>query len=216
MEKKDITICCVKWGDKFKADYVNKLHRGVARHIKTHRYDFVCFTENTEGIDPEIRTAPLLCPDSYYGWWQKLGLFQPALGAVNTERILYFDLGCVMVGDLDKVIDLQTDFAICQIYPPELTPARYHHVYASGAFLLKVGAHVQVWDRFDMTKATPYGDQLWIEQNAPNAILIPHDWSPSYKLRHLKNKLPENASWVMFHGVPKPHECGGWVKEHWI
>jgi hypothetical protein len=208
-----ITVCCIKWGDKFGPEYVNRLAAGVRRNIHRNAFDFVCFTENPQGIDPEIRTAPLLC--DYPGWWQKLGLFRPEVPGITTDRILYFDLACVIVGELDPIIELDADFAICRIWPPEMTPDANNHIYASGAFLLRVGFRTQVWDNFDMSKATPFGDQLWIEQNAPGAYLIPYDWSPSYKMRRLEGGIPPGAKWVMFHGVPKPAECGGWVRELW-
>ena len=36
----------------------------------------------------------------------------------------------------------------------------------------------------------------------------------SYK-HHCKDNLPDDATIVCFHGVPKPHETTGWAKDHW-
>jgi hypothetical protein len=62
-------VCCLKYGDKYSADYVNRLHNMVKRNL-TIDYEFVCFTENSQDIDPSIRTEPL--PSlSVSGWWFK-------------------------------------------------------------------------------------------------------------------------------------------------
>ena len=37
----------------------------------------------------------------------------------------------------------------------------------------------------------------------------------SYKADNLLDG-PQGASIVVFHGEPKPHELGGWVRDYWI
>ena len=60
----DKNIICMKWGDKFDAGYVNRLYEMVEKNI-TIPHRFVCFTDNGEGINPnvEIRPIPPLCED---------------------------------------------------------------------------------------------------------------------------------------------------------
>ena len=43
-----VTVVCVKWGTKYGADYVNRLHRAVRRHLSAAR-SFVCLTDDPEG-----------------------------------------------------------------------------------------------------------------------------------------------------------------------
>jgi hypothetical protein len=208
----DITVCCTKWGDKFGPEYVNNLYSGVRRNIHRHSFEFVCFTERPEGVRSEVRTEPLLC--DYPGFWAKIGMFRPGIPAIKTDRFLHFDLACVIVGDLDEVIDLDTDWAVCRDWPPEMKPE--NNAYAGGAYLMRVGGQPQVFERFTAAAMkTPDGEQGWVCLNAPGAMILPYDWSPSYKLRRLQAACPPDAKWVMFHGVPKPHQCGGWVKEKW-
>ena len=38
-------VVCLKWGNKYSAEYVNKLYSMVKRNL-TIDYEFVCFTEN--------------------------------------------------------------------------------------------------------------------------------------------------------------------------
>lgn len=207
-----ITVCCVKEGTKFGPEYVSHLYGGVRRNIHRHEFDFVCFTERPDGLRPEVRVEPPLC--NHRGVWAKVGLFRPEIPAIRTERFLYFDLGCVIVGDLDEVIDLDTEWAVCRDWPPEMRPGNDN--YAGGAYLMKVGKNPQVWERFtEASKGIRDGEQGWVCHTAPGADFFPYDWTPSYKLRQLQAACPPSAKWVMFHGVPKPHQCGGWVREHW-
>jgi hypothetical protein len=206
-----VTICCIKWGDKYGPEYVNALASMVMRNVHLVGHDFVCFTDDPRGIDPHIRTAPLPC--HYDGWWQKVGLFKPQITGVYTDKILFLDLDVVITGDLDAILETDADWAICHDWPEEIRPGDTD--YNSSAFFLKVGSQPQVWDDFDMRLATPLGDQYWIQNTAPGAVLWPYDWTPSYKLRKLESKRPEGAKIVVFHGDPKPPDCGGWVKDMW-
>ncbi|MEZ5792820.1 MAG: hypothetical protein R3D34_19195 [Nitratireductor sp.] len=54
----EATVTCIKWGNKFPAYYVNRLYAGVKRHMD-RPFRFVCFTENAEGLRPEIEVFPL-------------------------------------------------------------------------------------------------------------------------------------------------------------
>jgi hypothetical protein len=70
-------VVCVKWGDKYDAEYVNKLARGIRRGCLTAALPsrLVCFTEDTRGLCSElIETRPLpvelpeLLGDGWHGW----------------------------------------------------------------------------------------------------------------------------------------------------
>lgn len=208
-----ISVCCIKWGNRYGAEYVNRLAAGIRRCVSSVRYEFVCFTEQPEGISPDVRVLPLMC--NYEGWWQKVSLFKSELYGVDSEKIFYLDLACIPVGRVDEMLEFDSDFAVCQNWPPEWEH-KDKNAYASGAMLLRVGSQQQVWDTFAMHKGDHYGDQWWIERAAPGADFFPYDWTPSYKLRNLTVAgLPAEAKLIMFHGVPKPHQCKGWVEKIW-
>ena len=57
-QKDPINIICMKWGDKYGADYVNRLYGMVNRNL-TLPFNFVCFTENPEGIHSNVKICPL-------------------------------------------------------------------------------------------------------------------------------------------------------------
>ena len=59
-------IICLKWGNKYGPEYVNKMYNMVKRNC-TLDYEFICFTEDRNGIDRNIRTEPL--PElGLHGW----------------------------------------------------------------------------------------------------------------------------------------------------
>ncbi len=72
------TVVCVRWGDKYGAEYVERLAAGVRRHLTTgHR--FVCYTDDVEalrGRDGGVEARPLGtgCGE-WRGWWHKAFLF---------------------------------------------------------------------------------------------------------------------------------------------
>jgi hypothetical protein len=208
-----VTICCIKEGEKYRSDYVNVLYSMVQRNVHLAAYDFVCFTERPNGIDPRIRVEPLP-GDNLPGWWQKLGLFKRKIKGIHTEKILFFDLDIVITKFIDRLLEFDADFAICRDWPPEMKP--FDNSYNSSVFLLKVGTQPQIWENFSMDKITGQcGDQDWIYQQAPDAVLFPYDWTPSYRLRQLQHGKSEGAMAVIFHGDPKPDQCEGWHREFW-
>jgi hypothetical protein len=68
-----LTIACVKWGNwcaPHGARYVNNLYRSVTANL-TLPHRFVCFADNTEGLDAGIETHAL--PDNLAGYyWETL------------------------------------------------------------------------------------------------------------------------------------------------
>ena len=59
-------ITCLKWGDKYGPEYVNNLYKMVSRNI-TIPYEFICFTDNKQGIDKNITIRKLPKYDLWVG-----------------------------------------------------------------------------------------------------------------------------------------------------
>lgn len=212
-----ITVACLKQGTKYPVAYVDTLAAMVRRHAAAP-FDFVCFTDDPSGIDPSIRTAPL--PFAAPGWWGKMGLFMERLPAVKTARLLYLDLDVVITGPLDGLFRHESDFAMARDWPAGTFPAGdpRERDGNSSVVLLKIGAAAGIWERYrrdGSPTGTSGSDQTWINDHFPGmADLLPENLVQSYKLHRLADRLPE-CSVVMFHGLPKPPDCGGWVKERW-
>jgi len=186
-------VACIKTGDKYGDEYVTRLRDGVARHLKTpHR--FVCYTDKpVSGVDCETP----LC--GYPGWWSKIGLFR--LG-----HALYFDLDVVITGDLAPLLEINR-FTIIKDY--------WQHGFNSSVMRI-CGDTEHLWRQFrPELMAHLHGDQDYITAMKPDASTFPADWFPSFKANDCANAAPDGAKAVIFHGHPKPHECGGWVAEQW-
>ena len=79
-------VLCIKWGNKYSADYVNKLYSMVERHLSlSHR--FVCLTEDTTGLNSEIETRPLLRTDLKHSY-TKFELFEKELHDITGQILL--------------------------------------------------------------------------------------------------------------------------------
>jgi len=211
------TVCCLKQGKLYGPAYVNILYRMVQRNVYLEPYDFVCFTDDATGIDPWIRTAPL--PWDAPGWWGKMGLYQESIPGVNTDRILFFDLDVVITGNIDPLLWRRKEFRMAVDYPRGSLPAndmRLKHGNSS-VICLDVGSQKEIWDAYVAGgKPQIAGDQDWVNGNFPGRFsLIDEGLVKSYKMNNLNGGVPDGCSVVIFHGRPKPHECGGWVRNYW-
>ena len=53
-----VNVLCIKWGRKYGPEYVNRLYAMVARHLRGP-FQFVCLTDRSDGIRPEVRCLPI-------------------------------------------------------------------------------------------------------------------------------------------------------------
>ncbi len=71
-------IVCLKYGNKYSAEYVNKLFAMVKRNL-TVPFEFVCFTEDNTDINPDIRVNLIPLISGVVGWWYKPIFFKSKL-----------------------------------------------------------------------------------------------------------------------------------------
>lgn len=220
----NLTIACLKYGKKYSAEYVNILRAMTKRHLSLP-HTFICFTEDPEGIDPEIKTYPL--PDMGLeapnkAWWYKLKVFDPSLGLKGT--LLFLDLDVVIISSIDKLFEYKPGkFCIIQ----DFLRVRYpdYSVRNSSVFRLEVGSYPDIWNEFVQSKekiiSSFHGDQDWITKCINDEELWPHDWIISYGWE-LKKRLsadeadflsyeehtdpPKDCAIIVFHGSPNPHD----------
>jgi hypothetical protein len=225
-----VNIVCIKWGDKYAPDYVNKLAAMVRRHLsRPHR--FVCLTEDSRGIDGSIECLPLPDQDipGLTGWWHKLSLFRPTLHDL-TGPTLFLDLDLVITQDLGPFLDLPGEFCIIRDWA-----YRSKKVWNSSVFRLVIGEQAHVYQAFldqgpDTVMTTRHGDQNFISEMTPDAVTWPAAWCQSFKYHCCVPKdavpaLPPDARMVIFHGKPDPHEAvigthrrykaAPWIADHW-
>lgn len=204
-------VVCIRAGGLFPPAYVHILQDMVARNLEGgFPGRFVCFTDRPEELE-NIETRPL--PADLPGWWSKLALFREGLFP-DGDRVLFFDLDTVITGSIDALAKYDGEFAILRdFYRP--------NGLQSSVMAWRAGDHPEIWRTFEAAGCPmddPGGDQAWIERCClPSRVnrlqvLFP-DMFVSYKQCR---GIPQQASVVVFHGHPRPHEVvDGWVPQVW-
>lgn len=200
-----LTIACVKHGKKYGPEYVNILRDMVERNLPEMTGRFVCFTDDPAGINCD--TQPL--PEGVSGWWAKLYLFEACRGPT-----VYFDLDTVITGPLDEIMNIRPGFTILREF------GRSGDEYYGSGLMAWDGDYSNIWHKWLAAEKpmTARGDQEWIERCLPE-VNFWQDLFPgkvlSFKADRLWSAPPSDAWVVCFHGEPRPHNVGGWVKKVW-
>ena len=148
------TIITLKYGNKYSAEYVNILYSRI-RHFNPD-WHFCCYTENANGLDPEIEVRELDRTLGLYGWWFKIWIFAQELPGDN----IFLDLDMLVLGKLDAFL------------PPSMP---------RGVGIIQNGSRINsscvswrttmpgLWDKFEeqkdyhLAQPAPYGDQEILE-----------------------------------------------------
>ena len=227
-------IVCVKWGNKYISQYVNVLYNMVKKHT-TVPFEFHCITEDPKGLDPHIKTIKLPNDPWIKTWWSKLWMFGSHFPLQG--NILYFDLDVIVFRNIDELFNYNPDkfmiirdFNRCRIKDWKLCN--------SSVMRWKTGTVNYLWDDFvskpNVVMGDNHGDQDWITKRAKQDINHwPDDWIRSYKWEMIgykdtkarrgpklifdrPPKIIEANKVAVFHGEPKPFNCGDeWVEANW-
>lgn len=205
-------VCCIRAGEMFSPAYVTILRDMVARNLEGgFPGRFVCFTDRPKELPEEIETRPL--PADLPGWWSKLALFRKGLFPEG-DRVLFFDLDTVIVGAIDALASYAGEFAILQdFYRP--------NGLQSAVMAWRAGARSEIWETYSAAGCPtddPRGDQWWIEDHAHPARLdrLQARFPKMFCSYKQTRGIPSEASVVVFHGHPRPHEVTeGWVPKVW-
>ena len=228
-------VVCLKWGNKYSPSYVNTLKRMVKRNL-TLPYEFVCFTEDNQGLDSDIKVLPLPMLE-VIGWWHKVMMFDPNLPLKG--NILFLDLDVVIFKNIDNLFHFKPN-SFCIIRDFNRHVVKNYNKFNSSVFRLTTGQHSNVYTDFkkntrNTMKRYP-GDQDWLRASInSNYNYWPEEWIQSYKWemrgKPKFDKMPkgkrdfempgdpvikDTTSIAVFHGDPNPHNCKDpWVIENW-
>jgi hypothetical protein len=206
-------VCCVlKSGGVYDASWVEKLERGVKRHLKIpHR--FYCLS------DVAVPCERVELEHDWPGWFSKIELFKPG---VITGDTLYLDLDTVITGDLTPFTNLPNDFAMLRNFTyPEMVGSGVmwfrkvpHQVYTKFAKMPE--CYIAHHERMANVETCYIGDQAFIH-DALDRKVDTLDRLPIRSYRyHCRYRLLPDTSLVCFHGRPRPPEVkSDWMREHW-
>lgn len=242
-----LSVVClyVKGPYRYSADYVVRLERMVRRHL-SRPFTFTCLVDR-ETL-PEVLAAYVgarefvpvlvqveslagLVPDNGVGYWNKLRLFDPAMGFGG--RVLYLDLDTWVVSSLDPIADYPASLALtADAFVVERAHLntdrdgrRLVRRFNSSVMVWDAGTHSDLWRRWTPTIAQQLStDQDWIGEQAEDALGMPLEWFP--RISHLTRDagfaatgtpLP-GAAKVVLTKKPKNHICAEqwpWFDQAW-
>ncbi len=235
-------IICMKWGTKYGADYVNKLHSMVQRHL-TIPHRFICFTDDSSGITPGIEVFPLpemaLPADAPERGWNKLSTMGATLADLQGTT-LFLDLDILIIDNIDCLFEHPGNFCIIHDWLRPNRPTGNSSVYR-----WEIGAHPEVLDYFithlPEVRKNFRNEQAYLTAKVMETTQVtywPETWCRSFK-RHCMPKglkglweaptIPKDAKIIVFHGNPNPHDAikgksnhrwkflrpTPWITEHW-
>lgn len=152
-----ISVVCVKWGDKYGPEFVNRLYTMAKRNL-TYEFDFYCYTEDPRGIIPECIILPIPEDNDLESYWNKVALFKPGL---LKGRVLYLDLDTVIQSNIDCFITYNEKMltGVKTYWSPietdgkhPLVTMRYKTTFNSSIMVWDAEDYYWFWDHFESDK----------------------------------------------------------------
>lgn len=229
-------ICVWKWYQEgfripYGPEHVNVMAAMLKRTMGDVPYRLLCITDNVEGIDPSIATAPLWddfkdvrnasggqLPSCY----RRLKLFDPAtqaaMGIAPGDRIMSLDLDTVLLGPEGALgADLSEYVSNKHRWVGWRVRGTYHPwVFNGSLWLFTAGDLANLWTDFDVATSPQVtlkrgffgSDQSWLSMNLARqkyAAGLTFPVIASYPREVRRSKLVDKATrMVFFHGTMKP------------
>jgi len=214
-------LACLKWGEKYGAQHVNRLHAMLERHYR-QPHQLVCFTDNPHGITAAVHCMPIWpYLEEFGGCWRRLYLFSDEMADVIGPRFASIDLDCVIVGDVSDIFSRKEPFVISEYQG--VADKREAQRYNGSLFIMDAGARSIVWTTFknDIPERIRLAGRVGTDQAWIREILGPHEARIGakdgiYEAKNLGNELPENARIVFFSGPRDPSDAShAWLSRHY-
>ena len=235
-------VLCMKWGTKYGAEYVNRLYGMVRRHLLGD-FQFVCLTDRSEGVRPEVRCLPIpsldLPPGSPERGWTKLTTFAADLHGLRGTA-LFLDLDVVIVDDITPFFEQPGEFLIIHDWkrPWRITGN-------SSVYRFRLGAHPEVLQNFrtqvNNVRSRFRNEQAYLSDQMHRQGQLaywPAAWCASWKYHCIPRfpsnfwripAIPAGARILVFHGVMNPPDAlagrsngnwrqarpAPWLTRHW-
>ncbi|MCB1774574.1 MAG: hypothetical protein KDI88_13240 [Gammaproteobacteria bacterium] len=222
-----VNVLCLKWGDRYNADYVNILHRAVRRNL-ARPFQFYCCTDNGAGLDDEVRVIPFPDNPGVKRAWPdilvKLAVLRNGFGDL-TGPTLFLDLDVAITGSLDVFFD-HAPGRFCIIHNwvnwRKALLGRRPAVGNSSVFRFEAGQSDYAYQTFlrEMARAENRAEfnteQAFLTYAMGDPVWWPDEWVRSYKwncrpafpLNLVRPPaLPEHCRILVFHGRPDPDEA---------
>lgn len=221
---KNKVIICMKWGSLYGPDYVNVLFNACRKNMKGE-FQFICLTDDENGIDKSIQTYPIpannCSPEMWnHGAWPKLTVFKNNLYDLK-GRALFIDMDTVVWGSLDRFFEETTSFIGIDTGPnwrPNMANGGVNALLGTGVFAFNLGEYAEIFDEFQRDPHAAFKtydiEQVWVQKKVPDLSYWPQNWVISFK-RWLRQPVgldlifepkapPVGTGLIAFHGTPRP------------
>ena len=234
-----VDCACVIHSSGYSWNYVEHLYNMLTRNLP-QGIRFHVYTEHDRSVPPHMIKHCLTEWEGISGlkrsWWYKMQLFNPEHHQGN---MLYFDLDCVIINDLSWLTALHTDYFWTIRDFRYLQSAGFNGMNSS-VMWWNVNKFAHIWHDFEKLNVNDVTRRYQGDQDYIGAVLSPTQ-RRHFESQHLqswrwqvadggfdfakrKPKLPGtgaqvsgDASILVFHGRPKPHECTNHpvIASHW-
>jgi hypothetical protein len=233
-----ITIVAFKWikdnqgyrlnSGAYTHEHVNRLYYSLKRNT-TIPFRFICVTDDSDNIDKEIEILTLwdICRN-LGGCYNRLFIFSKEIEKFFGKRFLAIDLDCVIVNNIDSILQKSDDFLINKF----IGKNNFDQLYNGGMIMMNTGSRSQVWSKFEFEKSVKIldeikkdknligSDQAWIQYilGDEEKTFNTEDGIYSYSFLENKQNLPENAKIIFFPGRIDPStelNSVDWIKTNW-
>ena len=229
MNKKPVNVLCLKWGDYYGPEYVNRLYSGVKQNL-SRPFRFVCVTDCAEGLAEGIEAIPFPPPPA--GWtreWPhifvKLNVFKNGFADLEGTT-LFLDIDQIITGDLDRFFDYEPG-KFCIIHNwiefRKRIFRRIPKIGNSSCFRFEAGKMNHVYEKFVAEMEQALDRRMFNTEQAfmtyavglKNISWWPANWIKSFK-RSCQRIFPLNlilppkkadACIICFHGKPNPPQA---------
>ena len=219
-------IICMKWGDKYGSEYVNRLYNMVNRRL-TLDFQMICLTDDRTGIDSEVDCYPIPELNLPSGLpergWKKLTTFQPELYGLRGVA-LFLDIDIVIVDNIDSFFTYKAQHEDSVVIIRDWKKP-WRMIGNSSVYRFNVGmsTYPNLLANFERNFDT-IRQQVRHEQAYLSNYLREHHhleywdktWCVSFKYQCVAPipfnmvrapKLPDNAKIVIFHGEINPPDA---------
>ena len=228
-------ILCMKWGDKYGPEYVNRLYNMVKQHL-TLPFTFICLTDDPNGINPAVQCHPI--PDLGLPaglperGWKKLTTFSPDLYGLRGTA-LFLDIDIVIIDNIDAFFTRPASRAD-EVWIIRDWKKPWRMVGNSSVYRFDIGAIPGLLDYFrqnfnDIRQRFRHEQAFlsWYVRQHHQLSYWPADWCLSYKY-HILKKLPfslwqppakpSHGKIIVFHGEINPPDAiagggGKWYRK---
>ena len=236
-----IDCACLIHDTLYDWSYVDKLYCSLERNL-TPTVRMHVFTESNRFVPANYIRHDLEEWEGVRGpkrsWWYKIQLFNSNHWNTDWSQMLYFDLDSVITGNLDWLWNVNRDrFWAARDFQYLMKSSRWK--INSSVMWFDPKQYHYVYKNFDLKSVVNnprcpwHGDQDYIYSQIKDDVafydtdkILSYRWQAregGYDFRYRKpvnagseTKINADASVLVFHGNPKPHDCNDpYIFQHW-